>query len=106
MYEINKFLCNDKPDIFMLNETLFKKSIKNGELFPVETYKTFRLDQSPKTHPPDPRDPKKFRRYGGGVLMAIGRDLDIVSTKVECKPCAEILGVTLKFSDGRKVILC
>ena len=106
MYEINRFLCNDKPDIFMLNETWLKKSIKNSELFPVETYKTFRLDRSPSTHPPDPRDPKKFRRNGGGVLMAIRRDLNIVSTKVEYKTCAELLGVTLKFSDGRKVILC
>ena len=44
MYEINRFLCNDIPDIFMLNETWLKKSIKNSELVPVETYKTFRLD--------------------------------------------------------------
>ena len=40
------------------------------------------------------------------MAMTIRRDLDIVSTKVEYKPCAELFGVTLKFSDGRKVIVC
>ena len=106
MLEINAFLSIDKPDIFMLNETWLKKTIKNSELFPVETYKIFRLDRSLKTHPPDTRDASKFRKNGGGVLMAIRRDLDIVSTKVEYKPSAELLGITLKFSDGKKIILC
>ena len=106
MLEINAYLSKDKPDIFMLNETWLKKNIKNSELFPVETYKIFRLDRSLKTHPPDTRDSFKFRRNGGGVLMAIRRDLDIVSTKVEYKPSAELLGVTLKFPDGKKIILC
>ena len=46
MLEINTFLSMDQPDIFMLNETWLKKSIKNNELFPVETYKIVRLDRS------------------------------------------------------------
>ena len=106
MHEINFYLDSNKPDIFMLNETWLKKSIKDSELFPEKVYKLFRLDRSKVTHPPDPRDPKKFRRNGGGVLIALRRDLDVISTKIDLKPSAEILGVTLKFADGRKIVLC
>ena len=105
-HEINMFLNMNKPDIFMLNETWLKNSIKDSELFPVETYKLFRLDRTKLTHPSDPDNPKKFRRNGGGVLIAIRRDLDITSTKVDLKPSAEIIGITLKFADGRKIVLC
>ena len=104
--EINQFLVSNKPDIFMLNETWLKKSIKTSELFPIDAYNVFRLDRSHKTHPPDPKDPKKFRKNGGGVLIAIRRDLDIESTKVEFQCAGEILGITLKFNDGKKIILC
>ena len=106
LYEMNMFLEVNKPDIFMLNETWLKKSVRDNELFPEETYKIFRLDRNNVTHPPDPTNPNKFRRNGGGVLIAIRRDLDITSTKVDLKPSAEIIGITLKFSDGRKIILC
>ena len=100
--EINSYLVLHKPDIIMLNETWLKKSIKKSELFPIDTYKTFRLDRSDKTHPIDPNDSTKFRRNGGGVLISIRRDLDIVSTKLEFKCAGEILGITLTFSDGKK----
>ncbi|MCP4459038.1 MAG: hypothetical protein GY816_13600, partial [Cytophagales bacterium] len=89
----------------MLNETWLKKSVSDSEIFPADC-KIFRLDRSPKTHPLDPNNPDKFRKYGGGVLIAIRRDLDIVSTKLDFSCSAEMLGVTLKFSDGRKIILC
>ena len=39
-------------------------------------------------------------------MIGIRRDLDIVSTKLEIQCAGEILGVTLTFNDGRKVILC
>ena len=106
MLETNLYLVSQKPDIFMLNETWLKKSIRNSELFPVDVYKIFRIDRSNKTHPIDPRNPTKFRRNGGGVLIAIRRDLDVVSTKIEITCAGEILGVTLKFNDGRKLVLC
>ncbi len=72
----------------------------------MEDYKVFRLDRSPKTHPPDPGNPSKFRRSGGGVLIAVRRDVDVVSTKLEFGCAGEIIGITLKFGDGRKIILC
>ena len=106
MHEINQFLVSNKPDILMLNETWLKNTIKKKELFSVNDYKIFRLDRSSKTHPPDSKNPKKFRKNGGGVLIAIRNDLDIESTKLEFQCAGEILGITLKFNDGKKIILC
>ena len=105
LHELNFYLSDSKPDILMLNETWLKKTVLDSEIFPLD-YKIFRLDRSPKTHPPDPNNPDKFRKNGGGVLIAIRRDLDIVSTKLDFSCSAEILGITLKFKDGRKIILC
>ena len=108
MHELNYYLSDSKPDILMLNETWLKRSIVDNEIFPLD-YKVFRLDRtirSAKTHPADPNNPNKFRKCGGGVVIAIRRDLDIISTKLEFSCAAELLGVTLKFNDGRKLILC
>ena len=44
--------------------------------------------------------------HGGGILAAIHRNIDIVSSKFKYKCPAEILGITLKFRDGSKLILC
>ena len=103
--ELNFYLANSKPDILMLNETWLKKAISTSEIFPSD-YKIFRLDRSPQTHPPDQNNPNKFRKSGGGVLIAIRHNLDIISTKLESTCSAEMLGVTIKFRDGRKIILC
>ena len=105
MFELQYYLADKKPDILMLNETWLKKSIKDSEIIPGD-YKVFRLDRTAKSHPPDPNNPNKFRKSGGGVLIAIRRDIDVVSTKIEFNCSAEILGVTLKFNDGKKIILC
>ena len=106
MFELNLYLTNQKPDILMLNETWLKKSVLDNEIFPTNDYKIFRLDRTPKTHPPDPSNSSKYKRNGGGVLIAVRRDLDIISTKLEFSCAAELLGITLKFSDGKKIILC
>ncbi|MCP4457121.1 MAG: hypothetical protein GY816_03695, partial [Cytophagales bacterium] len=106
LFELQYYLSDQKPDILMLNETWLKKSVSDNEDIPVDDYKVFRLDRSTKTHPPDPDNPTKFRRFGGGVLIAVRRDLDVVSTKLEFTCAAEIIGITLKFGDGRKIILC
>ncbi len=106
LFELQYYLSDQKPDILVLNETWLKKSVSDNEVIPMEDYKVFRLDRSPKTHPPDPDNPSKFRRFGGGILIAVRRDLDIVSTKLEFTCAAEIIGITLKFGDGRKIILC
>ena len=104
--ELNSYIYNEKPGIIILNETWLKRSISDNELLPTNDYKVFRVDRTDKTHPPDPDAPNRFRRNGGGVLIGLRRDLDVISTKIEIKCRAEILGVTLKFSDGRKFIIC
>ena len=100
--ELNTYLSVHNPDILILNETWLKKSISNSEVISPDKYKIFRLDRTNESHPPDLNFPNKFRRNGGGVLVAINRDLDIISTKIDIKCNAEILGITLKFSDGKK----
>jgi hypothetical protein len=35
------------------------------------------LDRTSKTHPPDPLNKSKFRKKGGGVLIAVRFDLKI-----------------------------
>ena len=62
-----------------------------------------RTDRSGKTHPWNPCNPKKFRRNGGGVLIAHRRDIDIESTQVGLiKVQAEILTVNFKLPTGNK----
>ena len=104
--ELNSYISDNKPDLLILNETWLKKSISDSEILPTDDYKVFRHDRCPKTHPPDPNFPKKFRRNGGGVLICIRRDLDVISTKIGYKCEAEILGINLNFSDGKKLAVC
>ena len=103
---MNSYINNEKPGIIILNETWLKRSISDNEILPTNDYKVFRVDRTDKTHPPDPGLPNRYRRNGGGVLIGLRRDLNVISTKIEIKCRAEILGVTLKFSDGRKFIIC
>ena len=106
IFELNSYIHNEKPGILILNETWLKKSISDSELLPTDDYKVFRLDRTDKTHPPDPNHHNRFRQNGGGVLICIRRDLDVISTKIGIKCNAEILGMTMKFSDGKKIIIC
>ena len=62
----------------------------------------FRLDRTNKSHPPDPMNPSKYRKYGSGVLIAIRNDIEISSTKINTNVAAEILGVTLTLKDNKK----
>ena len=104
MYELQAHIYKNRPDIVVLNETWLKKNILDSEIIP-ESYKIFRVDRTPKTHPIDSSNPKRFRENGGGVLIAHRTDLNIESTQVMLKKVqAEILTVRLKLSTGK--ILC
>ena len=103
--ELNLFVNEHKPEILILNETWLKCSISDDEILPSD-YKIFRLDRSPQTHPPCPTNPSKYRRYGGGVLIAVRTDIEVVSELVKIRCNAEILGVELLLGDGKKVIIC
>ena len=57
-------------------------------------------------HPPDPRDPKKFRKYGGGVLIAIKTQFLVVqSNYIELKSKSEFLAVEFKLNDSTKIVI-
>ena len=97
---------DNKPDIVILNETWLSKNINDSEIFPNETYKVFRLDRSLKTHPMDESDPDKYRKAGGGILIAIKSELDCESTKINISCKAEILSVELNLGSGKCICLC
>ena len=103
--ELNLFVNEHKPDILVLNETWLKASILDNEILSSD-YKIFRLDRSLETHPLCPTNPSKYRRNGGGVLIAVRSDIEVVSEFVKLKCNAEILGVELMLDDGKKVIIC
>ena len=100
--ELHGFLYTNKPDILIFNKTWLKNSIIDNEILP-DSYKVFRLDRSIATHPWDSNQPKKFRKNGGGVLIAHRNDLDITSNKIDfLKAQAELLSVTFQLSNGKK----
>ena len=67
-------------------------------------YNIIRVDRSSKTHPCDPKFPKKFRKNGGGVLIAYRTDIDISVSKLSLVSCqAELLSVVLKFPNDEKL---
>ena len=98
MCELQSYVYYNKIDIVVLNETWLVDGIKNEEIFPSNAYKIFRLDRSIISHPPHPDNPNKYRRNGGGVLIAVRSDLDVISKKIKLSCNAEILTlqVTLK----------
>ena len=98
--EFQTYVYESKPDIIVLNETWLTKRIKDSEIFPNENYKVFRLDRTRKTHPEDPSNPDKYKKSGGGVLIAVKSDLDCESTDIKIKCKAEIMSVSIGLRDG------
>ena len=103
--ELHTYAYMHSPDIIILNETWLKPSINDNEIFPPEAYKIFRCDRSPKSHPPDPKNPNRFRKNGGGVLIAINSSLNIKSKLVNIDGSAEILSVDITLQNKTKFCL-
>ena len=103
--ELQAFAYMNKPDFIILNETWLKPSIADNEIFPPEAYKIFRNDRSTKTHPPDPNNPNRFRRNGGGVLIAVNSALDIKTKKIDINCPAEVLTIEVTLSNQTKFFL-
>ena len=96
VHEIHGFIFSNQPDVIILNETWLKKKILSNEILP-DNYKVFRVDRTLESHPWDPARPKKFRKNGGGVLIAHRSDLEISSVKFsKLKVTAELISVTIK----------
>ena len=100
--EFQSFINLHQFDIVMLSETWLKPSIKDHEILPFTNYKIFRLDRSFSTHPPDVSNPDKFKRNGGGVIIAVNSELGLNPTLIK-SPCnAELLSVKLTLPDNKK----
>ena len=104
--EFQAYLAENSFDVVALNETWLKPSILDNEILDPDQYHIYRVDRSIKSHPPDPVNTKKFRRNGGGVLIAIKSDLEVVSTKLRIKCGSEILAIQLTMGNGKKVVIC
>ena len=83
MANFQAYIFDKKPDIVLLNETWLSKNISDNEIFPNQPYKVFRLDRSRKTHPIDPSNPDKFKKNGGGVLIAVKSELKCESKLIK-----------------------
>ena len=103
--ELQTYLEINQFDIIVLNETWLKPSIRNNEIIPFHNYIVFRRDRSVFTHPPDKKNPKKFRRNGGGVLIAVKSDLGLNPIMVK-SPCnAEFLSIKLSLPNNKKLCI-
>ena len=105
MFELNTYIHNEKPDIVILNETWLKKSISSSEIFDNNIYDIYRNDRSNLSHPVDTNNPCKFRKNGGGVLIAIRSDLEVAPKRINLRNGAEILGIEITLG-GSKFVFC
>ena len=96
LLELQSKIYQDKPHIVILTETWLSKEHLDNEILPDGIYKVYRRDRSKRSHPPDPDNPSKFRRKGGGVLVAVRTDIDVENGKVDVSSKAEMLSISLK----------
>ena len=83
--EISTYVREAQIDIIVLNETWLKNSVADSEFLHPDRYKVFRADRSVRTHPPDPTNPTRFRRNGGGVMIAVRTDLQVSTKEIRLK---------------------
>ena len=105
VYELNTYFAKNKPDVVLLNETWLVSSIHSKQVFHGSAYDVFRCDRSPKSHPIDPANPKKFKKSAGGVLIAVRTDLEAKTRKISLGGGAEIIAVEVTM-EGVKHIFC
>ena len=104
--ELNTHINVNKPEIIMLSETWLKKSIKDNEIIESSDYNIFRNDRSQISHPSDPLDPKKFRKFGGGVLIAIRSDIEATCKRISMKKGAEMVAIEVTINESKFVFCC
>ena len=103
--ELQQYVYTNSPDIVILNETWLKSTIHDEEILSSNSYKIFRRDRTIFTHPPDLDNPLKFRKNGGGVLIAISSSLQLSSKEISLKCKAEMLAVELMLNDNSKIVI-
>ena len=105
LIELHHYVESHIPDIVILNETWFKESINDNEILPSNLYTIFRRDRSLESHPTDIDNPKKFRRNGGGILIAINNSLAASFKIIPLKCKAEMLAVEIVLENKTKIII-
>ena len=103
--ELNTHINTHKPDVVLLNETWLVKSIHSREVIENNVYNVFRCDRSQLSHPSDPSDPEKFKKSGGGVLIAVRSDMEASSKRISLANGAEIIAIEVNVN-GVKHIFC
>ena len=92
----------NRPDVIMLNETWLKKSVNDHEIIKDKNFSIFRNDRTQASHP---SDPNKFKKFGGGVLIAIMSDIQAEIKRLSVRKGAEILAIEVSI-DGKKFVFC
>ena len=89
----------------MLNETWLKKSFNDHEIIKDKNFSIFRNDSTQASHPSDPNNPKRFKKFGGGVLIAKRSDIQADIKRLSVRKGAEILAIEVS-RDGKKFVFC
>ena len=105
LFELHAYIYDKYPDIVVLNETWLKSSILDSEILPPNLYKIFRWDRTHLSHPPDPDNPLKYKRNGGGVLIAVSCSLQLSSCRVNLNCEAKLLAVEVVMNDTSKLVI-
>ena len=103
--DFQTYVFESAPDIIVLNETWVKPSINNTERLPVNSYNVFRVDRSLETHPPDLEDPKKPKKSGGGVLIAVKNSLNLHPKLNISTAKAEIISIELILPNKQRLTM-
>ena len=103
LLEFQAYIFQNTPDIVILNETWLKSCINDKKIIPGDAYKIFRKDLSCLSHPPDPQNSNKFKRNGGGVLIAIKNSLNLCPKEIKTTCKAEILSIELTLPNKKKI---
>ncbi len=96
LQDFQSYVFNFDPGLVVLNETWLSADHFDNEILPDSAYTIFRKDRSAKSHPFDPNNPQKFRKRGGGVMIAVKSNLNVESKMVGRCVKAEILSVEIK----------
>ena len=103
--ELNAYIKNNRPYVIMLNETWLKKCVDDHEIIRDKNFNIYRNDRTQASHPSDPNNPNKFRRFGGGVLIAIRSDIQADVKRLSVRKGAEILAIEVSIND-KKFVFC
>ena len=96
LLELQSRIYKDKPDVIILAETWLSAEHLDNEILPDNYYKVYRRDRTKRSHPPDPSCPNKFRKKGGGILIAVKADIAVENDRVDVSSKAEIMSISLR----------